>query len=217
MRTLIVSYLEFPNSDKLLKTMNNSVPDSCAAAVPTGVDDAVGVNEAKWFVAIVNSRHEKSVAEKLQEAGYDSYVASQREMRVWNNGRRKMIDRVVIPSVVFVRCTERQRREVVALPFVNRFMVNRTAERGTLNRPVAVIPDRQIRQLQFMLGQSETPVNFEPTIFKVNDNVRVIRGHLQGLEGEIMQNSDGTHTLTISLSLLGGATVLIHPQDVEKI
>ena len=68
-----------------------------------------------------------------------------------------------------------------------------------------------------MLGQSDYPVEFIPTEFKVNDNVRVIRGKLCGLEGEIRENSDGTHTLIVSLSLLGGATVFIDPHDVEKI
>lgn len=197
--------------------MSNCLAYSSVAAEPKGVDGAVGVAEAKWFVALVNSRHEKSVAEKLGQRGVDCYVATQREMRVWQNGRRKMIDRVVIPSVVFIRCTEKERREIVALPYVNRFMVNRTTDSGTLNRPAAIIPALQMRRLQFMLGQSETPVNFEPTIFKVNDNVRVIRGHLRGLEGEIMKNSDGTNCLIVGLSILGGATIIINPRDVEKI
>ena len=139
--------------------------EKVVAAVPSGVDGAVGVPEVKWFVAIVNSRHEKSVAEKLQTTGLETYVATQKEMRVWANGRRKIIDRIVIPSMVFVKCTEQQRRQIVNLPYVN----------------------------------------------------RLIRGSLRGLEGEIRDNSDGTHTLVVSLALLGGATVHIDPKDVEKI
>ncbi len=187
------------------------------AAVPTGVDGAVGVPAAKWFVAIVNSRREKSAADRLRESGVETYVATQREMRVWANGRRRRIDRVVIPSTVFVRCTEKERRVIVTLPFINRFMVNRTADSGGLNKPVAVIGDAEIDRLKFMLGNSDTPVGFAPTEFRVNDNVRVVRGNLRGLQGEIRRNSDGTHTLVVSLSLLGGATVFIDPCDVEKI
>lgn len=197
--------------------MEDMHSESGLAAMPVGVDGAVGVPELNWYVAIVNSRHEKSVADKLQEINIESYVAIQKEMRVWKNGKRKLIDRVVIPSIVFVRCTEQTRREIVALPFVNRFMVNRSAETGGLKKPVAIISDDEIKKLKFMLGQSETPVDFTPVIFRVNDNVRVIRGKLRGLEGEIRQNSDGTHTLVVSLSILGGATVYIAPQDVEKI
>ena len=197
--------------------MKDMHSESVLATMPVGVDDAVGVPDLKWYVAIVNSRHEKSVADKLQEINVESYVAIQKEMRVWKNGKRKFIDQVVIPSIVFVRCTEQTRREIVSLPFVNRFMVNRTAETGGLNKPVAIISDDEIKKLKFMLGQSEIPVDFTPIIFRVNDNVRVIRGKLRGLEGEIRQNSDGTHTLVVSLSILGGATVYIAPQDVEKI
>lgn len=184
---------------------------------PCGVDDAVGVPERKWFVAIVNSRHERSVADKLQEISVESYVATQRELHVWANGRRKYVDRVIIPSVVFVKCSEKERRQLVNLVYINRFMVNRTADSGGLNKPVAVIGDSEIEKLKFMLGQTDKPVEFVPTVFRVNDNVRVIRGSLRGLEGEIRANSDGTHTLTVGLPLLGGAVVFIDPQDVEKI
>lgn len=197
--------------------MITNTNDQASTPKPQGLDGAVGVPEAKWFVAIVNSRHEKKVAENLQETGIRSYVATQKEMKVWKNGKRKTVDRVVIPSVVFVNCTEKERRQIVGLPFIYRFMVNRSAESGTLNKPIAVIPDLQIRKLQFMLGQSDLPVNFVPSAFKVKDNVRVIRGSLKGLYGQIMENSDGTHTLTVGLELLGGASVKIDPYDVEKI
>lgn len=187
------------------------------AALP-GADAAVRVPEAKWFVAIVNPRHEKAVAERLQATeGVETYVATQKERRVWANGRRKMVDRILIPSMVFVRCTEQQRRHLVTLPYISRFLVNRTVDTGGLNKPAAVIGDAEIRRLKFMLGQTDYPVEYVPTAFRVHDNVRVIRGGLSGLEGEIRENSDGTHTLLVSLSILGGATVHIPPQDVEKI
>lgn len=191
--------------------------DTNLAAVPVGVDGAVGVPDAKWFVAIVNSRHEKAVGEKLAEIGLEAYVATQKEMCVWKNGRRKMIDRVVIPSMVFVRCTETQRRQIVTLPYICRFLVNRTANSGALNKPVAIISDAEIHNLKFMLGQSESPVEFVPTEFRVKDNVRVIRGNFRGLTGEIREKSDGTHVLIVVFPLLGGAKVFIQPQDVEKI
>lgn len=181
------------------------------------VDDAVGVPGAKWFVAIVNSRHEKSVAISLLNLNVECYVATQKSMRLWKNGKRKLIDRVVIPSIVFVKCTERERRNIVGLPFVNRFMVNRAAETNGLNKPVAVISDAEIAKLKFMLGQSEHPVEFVPDVYKVNDTVRVVRGSFQGLTGEILSNSDGTHALLVRIAMLGGARMHIDPVDVEKI
>lgn len=198
-----------------MDVVRNESTGSGTATAPQGADDAVGVSGDKWFVAIVTPRHEKSVAAKLLQLNVKSYAATQKEMRVWANGRRRVIDRVVISSIVFVHCTEARRRQIVKLPYISRFMVDRAVSAGTLCRPVAVIPDEQIRKLMFMLGQSDTPVDFEPTQFKINDNVRVMRGPLRGLEGEITENPDGTHTLTVSLSVLGGARVKIDPLDVE--
>lgn len=187
-------------------------------AVPQGVDGAVGVPDAKWFVAVVNPRHEKSVADKLQKINVETYVATQQELHQWANGRRRKVDRVVIPSMVFVKCTEQERRRIVTLPYILRFLVNRSAASGNgLNKPVAVIGEAEMEKLKFMLGHSDTPVEFVPTEFRIHDTVRVIRGNLKGLEGEIRANSDGTHTLLVSLSVLGGALLHIHPHDVEKL
>ena len=207
---------EILHKSMITKSINNQ-KDSEVAAVPTGVDDAVGVPKASWYVAIVNSRHEKSVAEKLLSMNVECYVASQKEMRVWKNGKRKLIDRVVIPSMVFVKCSENKRREIVGLPFINRFMVNRAAHTNGLNKPVAIIGDSEITKLKFMLGQSERPVEFVPDVFKVMDTVRVVRGSFQGLTGEIVRNSDGTQALLVGISILGGARMLIDSIDVEKI
>lgn len=180
-------------------------------------DDAVGVPALNWYAAIVNPRHERKVAEKLTALGLETYVAAQEELHVWKNGRRRRVQHVIIPSIVFVRCTELKRRRIVAMPFIFRFVVNRAADTGTLRRPVAVIPDREMDKLKFMLGQTDCPVDFQPVTFRVNDHVRVIRGALTGLVGEITQEPGGHHTLTVAIAQLGCARVTIKPQDVEII
>lgn len=119
--------------------------------------------------------------QSLSNIGVENYVAIQKEMRRWSNGRRRIIDRVVIPSVVFVRCTEYQRRSIVTLSYINRFMVNRMADSGSFNKPVAVIRDEEINKLKFILGQSDYLVDFVSDIFQVDDNVRVVRGHFADL------------------------------------
>lgn len=197
--------------------MNTDTDCLHSAAVTPVIDGAVGVSDLNWYVAIVNARHEKVVAEKLTVLGIENYVALQNELRIYKNGRRKTVARVVIPSVVFIRCTEQERRQAVQLPFIYRFMVNRSARPNGLTRPVAIVPSAQIDKLKFMLGQSDIPVEFDPEIYRVNDAVRVIRGSLRGLQGEVCQNPDGSHTLIISLPLLGGAKVRINPLDIEKV
>ena len=104
------------------------------------------------------------------------------------NGRKAKVDKVVIPSVVFVKCTEKERKSIVSLPFINRFMVNRAlASVNGLHKPLVTIPQKQIDTLRFMLGQSDIPVNFVETPFRQHDKVVVVRGNLKGVEGEVIQ------------------------------
>lgn len=198
--------------------MSDVVLSHGVAAVPSGVDDAVGVSDRKWYVAIVGNNREKSVAEKLEALGFESFVASQEELRVWKNGRRKTIDRVLLSATVFVRCTESERRRIVVnLPYINRFMTDRAAKSDvSLNRPLAVVPDSQMAALRFMLGQSDNPVTFSGDYVR-GQNVRVVRGNLRGLEGEIVSLADGSSQLVIVIDALGCAKVHINPIDVERI
>lgn len=187
-------------------------------AVPSGVGSAVGVAKSNWFVAVVKNNTEKAVLDRLQKLGYECYVPIQTEMRIWRNGKRAMIDRVVIPSLVFIHCTEAVRREVVSLPFIIRFLTNRagTSPEG-LNKPLAIIPDSQIKTLQFMVGNSDTPVTFTPYIYKQGDRIRVIRGKLKGLEGEVRIIDDRHSELSVVIDLLGSAKLMIDTVDVELI
>lgn len=141
-------------------------------------------------------------------------MAKQSVVRVWNNGRRAIVDKVVIPSLVFIKCTEKERREIVSLPFINRFMTDRAAASGQYRR-LAVIPQRQIDTLRFMLGQSNIPISFTESPFKVSDRVKVIRGDLKGIEGEVIQAADGRSEVVVRIAHLGAARMTIDSVDLE--
>ncbi len=193
-----------------------SGPEIDAAAASEGAGDAVGAPKIRWFVAVVRNNTEKSVASRLEAAGISCYLPTQEEVRVWRNGRRRKIERVVIPSVIFVRCTERVRREVVRLPYIHRFMTDRSGSvPGHAGHPLAVIPDIQIQTLRFMLGNAEGEVTVTATYSK-GDRVRVTRGSLRGLEGEIIESSDRSE-LIVRIDIFGCARVTINPRDVSKI
>lgn len=182
------------------------------------VDGAVGVEKTHWFVAIVNPKSEKVVAGRLDKLGIRNYLATQSEIRVWKNGRKTKVDRMVIPSTIFIRCTEKCRREIVKMPFISRFMTNKASGvNGSLNKPVATIPDRQIETLKFMLCQSDTPVNISSADFKAGDKVRVLRGSLVGLEGEVTDMSKDKSELIVRLDVFGCAKLIIDTVNLELI
>lgn len=200
-----------------IQYMSTKTTTDCVTAATLDAGGAAGVKSEKWFVAIVNNNTEKAVAERLLQLGHNCYVATQKELRIWRNGRRKFIDRVVVTSTVFIKCSEQERRQIVCYPFINRFMTNRAAnsENG-LRKPPAVIPERQMEVLQFMLGNSDNPVTISAN-YRKGDSVRVVRGSLRGLEGEIISHDDGSNELVVMLDVLGCARVTIDPIDVEKI
>ena len=190
----------------------NSNP--CSAAVV--VDDAVGVSENRfWYVAIVNRNSEKLIREKLLQKGYEAYVASQMEDHVWKNGRKKKIEHVLIPAKIFIRLTEQERLEVVHLPYISYFLTDKAMATNAFGvHPLAVIPDREMQMLRFMLCNADSPVDFVSTQFRAGDRIRIVRGALKGFEGEVARITGETYVF-IRLSVLGSALTRVSPQDIE--
>lgn len=195
--------------------------DKIAERVPTttsNVGDAVGVEKNAWYVAIVGNNTEKSSSTKLTKLDYECYVPIQQELRVWKNGKRSIVDKVLIPTIIFIHCTEKQRKVIVSLPFINRFMINKAgSSRNSSSKPIAIIPERQIDQLKFMIGNSDTPITIANRPLKKGDSVRVVRGKLAGLEGEIMDINEKQSELIVALDFFGCAKLEIDPINVEKI
>lgn len=186
------------------------------ASISTDVDDAGGLERSYWYVAIVNHNAEKKVAERLEKMDIISYIPTQSEIRVWKNGRKVKVERIVIPSIVFINCTELKRREIVTLPFINRFMTNKAGNsKGSGSSPIATIPDTQIEQLRFMLGHSGSPVSFSTASYKKGDLVRVTRGGLLGLVGTVHNIDDKHSELVVHVDFLGNAILTIETADVE--
>lgn len=173
-----------------------------------------------WFVAIVKHNTEKACGEKLQQLGYEAWVPTQQERRVWKDGRVKMVDRIVLPSYVLVHVTEQQRlKEVVRLPFIFRFMPSMAGKGGRLRSvsPVAIVPEKEIDTLRYMLGNADDLVTFDRPPLHVGDNVRVARGNLRGLEGVVAKAEDGSSYIYVVMESLGCAKVKVDPKNVEKI
>ena len=179
-------------------------------------DDTEGL--PRWYVAYVGTRAEKAVRDRLIALGYEAYAATQWEIHVWQNGRKKKIERPVITQYVFIRLTERQRAEVVTMPEIHYFLVNKAGATNQYGRhPLAVIPDAQMRMLQRMLGQSESTVRFTTSGFAIGDTVRVL-GWGDNLQGHVVRiPGDRSRYVGIRLEQLGCAYMEISPELLLKI
>lgn len=181
---------------------------------------AVGLpsEQRHWFIAFVGNNQEKSAARRLEGMDYEVYLPVQEVVSVWKDGRKKLRERVVLPNLLFLRLTERERKDVVTLPFVKRFMVDRAGQADAYNRhPLAVIPDAQMERFKFMLGQDELEISMEPLTLKTGDAVRIIRGSLVGLEGYVYQGNTGKSYVAVKLDFLGCAIAEVALSDIELI
>lgn len=198
--------------------METSANITSFATVPSGVGDAVGVPNRKWYVAIVGNNTEKVCAEKLKKAGYTYYLPTQEEVKIWKNGKKAKTDKVLIPAKIFVHCTEKERKEIVSLPFIKKFMTNVMRRKDEFGKnPLAIIPNHQIETLKFILGHSDTPVNISQEMLRTGDRVRVVRGKLKGIEGSIEIVDTNHGNLVITLDCFGYARLHIDLVNVEHI
>ena len=84
-----------------------------------------GVAHSKrWYVALVRMHHEKKVSEYLDKMGIENFIPLQQEMHQWSD-RRKLIESVLLPMMVFVHADPKERVEVLSLSTVSRYMVMR--------------------------------------------------------------------------------------------
>lgn len=196
--------------------MSASIETDRVMTVPSGVGNAVGVEKPSWYVAIVKNNTEKSVLDKLTKLEYECYVPLQSELRVWRNGRKTKVERVVIPTLVFVNCTESSRKEIIKYPYILRFMTNMAGSFTSAgNKPLAKIPDTQIKTLQFILNQSNEPIEFSSKPIKKGDKVRVVRGDFIGLEGEVFSLKNTRSNLIIDFDFLGCVKLSIYTDNLE--
>lgn len=192
----------------------NSTPQKVTAH---GVVSAEGVPQRYWFVAVVGRNTEKACRERLEKLGHECYVASQQEVRVWANGRKKKVEHVLITARIFIRLTEAERLQVVTLPYINYFMTDRAAALNPYGgHQMAHVPDHQMQMLMFMLSHADAPVGFVSQV-RLDDHIRVIRGPMKGFEGRITREASGEHYAVACLDGLGCALIKILPSDVEII
>ena len=190
-----------------MKTNVYSSESEMESIVPVTTDREA--HPKRWVAALVQMCMEKKVGERLTKLGIENYVPTQTEIRQWSD-RKKKVERVVIPMVVFVHTDEKTERSLRMHSFIRKILTYP----GQTN--AAVIPDDQIDRLKFMLRQSDSPVEMMEQRLQVGDKVQIVRGALQGLEGELYKNVDKS-MVAIHIEALGYACVSVSVEDIEII
>ena len=145
-----------------------------------------------WHAVFTASRAEKKVRDRLEELGVECFLPVQTVLRQWTYRKSRVVVKVL------------QTKGVVAF-------LRLKGEAGA-----AVIPDKQMEDFRFLLDFSEEAVEMTNENIKAGDLVRVVKGSLRGMEGELIRHKGVTKVL-VRIDMLGCAMVNIPASFVEKL
>jgi transcription antitermination factor NusG len=164
-----------------------------------------------WYAVRTQINCERKVEKEFQNIAEETYLPVQEEIHNWSD-RKKKIRRIVIPTILFVKMYRDEVKKVHRTRYFYGFLGY-----DRHNSQPASIPEKDIATLQYMLGQSTSPVTIEPMPIILGDKVQVNRGCLKGLVGHVLAHSEGEAYIFIKIDILGCAKVSISLSDVAKI
>ncbi len=131
----------------------------------------------RWYAVYTHSRAEKRVNDRLNENAIETFLPLQKTLRQWSD-RKKLVEKPLISSYVFVKVTPREFFTVKTTDGVVKFIMIQ-------GKPV-VIPEVQITNLRILCG-SDATVSVSSDVYTKGDMVEVIIGSLTGLRGELIR------------------------------
>ena len=163
-----------------------------------------------WIAIYTRPRSEKKVATGLSKLGIELYVPIQKQLKTWSD-RKKFVDVPVIPMILFANISD---DEIIKIK--QQSLILKIISYPGRKEP-AHIPKEQIDNLKYMLDQSEIKVSFEHGQFETNEIVKIIRGKLKGLIGQVREVKNDMTEIWMSIDLLGGAVIKIKTSELERL
>ena len=179
--------------------------NSCAESLVNGTNDREAYPK-RWIAVLVQVNCEKKTATRLGKVGYETYIPTQQEVHQWSD-RKKKVDRLIMPMVVFVRATARDEEWLRDQSYIHKLLALPGSDEDK-KRFATPIPDNQIERLKFLLENAETEVSIVSN-FKVGDSVRVTFGPLKGLDGVVSAADEKSSIVGVLIDGLGYACVKI--------
>ena len=105
----------------------------------------------------------KDIVSKDEDDEVLAFVPIQREMHEWpSNGKRVIVDRVIYPCYVFIRCSDRDRYYIACqAKFILHFMMDMARITKDGRSDFARIPKSQMDNFRKMVGNAERPVSID--------------------------------------------------------
>jgi transcription antitermination factor NusG len=159
-----------------------------------------------WYATYTHARHEKKVAQQLEERRIEHFLPVYRSARRWKD-RRKELDLVLFPGYVFVRLSLAERLRVLQLPGVVRFV--------SFNGQPAALLGADIEALRNGLMQG-VRAEHHPYL-TVGRRVKVVHGPLAGAQGILLRAKNNCRIVISIDAIMRSVSVEIDEEDVTPL
>ena len=134
-----------------------------------------------WYAAYTKINQELTIKKRLDHLAIENYLAMRDEVRETSFGK-KNVRVILIPHLIFIRTDQ-----TTAFSLLNEHGLNVVYLKDLETRHLLIVPDKQMRDFMFLLDFSDSTVEVINEELKRGDRVRVIKGPLIGLEGELLR------------------------------
>jgi len=169
---------------------------------------AVAPNVENWYGLQTQSRHEKIVAQRLEEKGVTTFLPLVTEIHRWSD-RKKSVQVPLFSCYVFAKFAPNREDRLRVLRVDGVFGL--VGDRGE----GAPIPEEQIAAVRNVV-EGQMPWASHPFL-KIGQRVRIRSGALDGMEG-ILVSRNGDRTLVISVDAIQRSlAVRVEGYEVEPV
>lgn len=144
----------------------------------------------EWFALYTKPRNEKRVAENLVALGIEAYCPLVTTIKQWSD-RKKKVESPLIPSYVFVKIEESNRKDVFQVAGVVQYVF-------WLGKP-AIIKPQEIEVLKTQLAMPVVKVDIET--WTPNSQIQINEGLFKNQIAVVDKVS--THKVTLIIKSLG--------------
>ena len=167
--------------------------------------------ELNWYAAYVRVNQELTIKTKLDELGVENFLPLNEQIRETPGGRKK-IRVVLVHGLIFIRVSR-----AMSFSLLNDYALNICYIKDRENRHSLIIPDKQMEDFMFLLDFSPESIELVNKNLKHGDRVRVIKGPLTGLEGELLRIKGHKRVVVRLEGVVSIATSYIPGSFLEKI
>ena len=161
-----------------------------------------------WFAARTRWCQELKVREDLKACNVECFIPTRETFRE-RKGRKTRAEVPVIRNLVFLRATK---RKALALVNGNGLPMKYIIDHST--RTLLEVPDKQMEDFIRVMDLNPDALCDEDAVFVPGGRVRVVKGDLAGVEGEVLSLPNRTYVI-VSVGQLLRAKVQIPKSYLE--